>query len=60
MAVSAFWHQPLAETLNRTRQLLDTRWISLKKWVIARNWDQTVTKDVASVSATRRRRADRN
>ena len=25
-----------------------------------RNWDQTVTKDAASVSVTRRRSADRN
>ena len=29
-AVSALWHHPLAATLSRTRQLLDTRWINLK------------------------------
>ena len=60
MAVSALWHQPLAATLNRTRQLLDTRWISLKKWVTTQNWDQIVTKDVVLVSVIHRKNAGRS
>jgi hypothetical protein len=60
MAVSALWHHPLAATLNRTKQLLDMHWISLKKWVTAQNWAQIAMKDAVSASVIRRKNADRS
>ena len=50
----------VAATLNRTKQLLDMHWISLKKWVTAQNWDQIAMKDAVLASAIRRKNADRS